>query len=216
LKSTLRDVVETLVLTAVIFLLVRAVVQNFKVEGKSMEPTLHNGQYLVINKASYWHLDRDLLSYIVPGAQAASDSSRGDSAAWVFGEPQRGDIVVFRFPRDPSRDFIKRVIAVPGDTVEIRQGRVYVNAQFVDEAYINEAGNYTSPAQKIQPGEYFVLGDNRNNSSDSHVWGTVPRDNIIGKAWLSYWPLDELGLVSKAPTPTPAARPVTAGAGAKP
>src|SRR5918912_4425670 len=98
LKSTVRDVVETLILTAVIFLLVRAVVQNFKVEGRSMEPTLHNGQYLVINKAAYWHLDRDLLSYIVPGAQAASDSARGgDSAAWVFGEPQRGDIVVFRF-----------------------------------------------------------------------------------------------------------------------
>jgi signal peptidase I len=212
LKSTLRDVVETLVLTAVIFLLVRAVVQNFKVEGKSMEPTLHNGQYLVISKASYWHLDRDLLSYIVPGAQAASDSSRGSGgAAWLFGEPQRGDIVVFRFPRDPSRDFIKRVIAVPGDTVEIRQGRVFVNGQFIDEAYINEAGNYTSATQKIQPGEYFVLGDNRNNSSDSHVWGTVPRDNIIGKAWLSYWPLDELGLVSKA-EPTPSARPLTAGA----
>jgi signal peptidase I len=210
LKSTLRDIVETLVLTAVIFLLVRAVVQNFKVEGKSMEPTLHNGQYLVINKASYWHLDRDLLSYIVPGAQAASDSSRRDGPAWAFGEPQRGDIVVFRFPRDPSRDFIKRVIAVPGDTVEIRQGRVFVNSQFLDEAYINEAGNYTSPAQKIQPGEYFVLGDNRNNSSDSHVWGTVPRDNIIGKAWISYWPLDELGLVSKAPTPAPS--PATTGA----
>jgi signal peptidase I len=210
-KSTLRDIAETLVLTAVIFLLVRAVVQNFKVEGKSMEPTLHNGQYLVINKASYWHLDRDLLSYIVPGAQAASDSTRGSDSAWVFGEPSRGDIIVFRFPRDPSRDFIKRVIAVPGDTVEIKQGRVFVNGQFVDEAYINEVGNYTSAAQKIQPGEYFVLGDNRNNSSDSHVWGTVPRDNIIGKAWLSYWPLDELGLVSKT-QPAAAARPATAAA----
>jgi signal peptidase I len=211
-KSTVRDIVETLVLTAVIFLLVRAVVQNFKVEGKSMEPTLHNGQYLVINKASYWHLDRDLLSYIVPGAQAADATARGsDGAAWIFGEPQRGDIVVFRFPRDPSRDFIKRVIATPGDTVEIRQGRVFVNGQFVDEAYINEVGNYTSPPQKIQPNEYFVLGDNRNNSSDSHVWGTVPRDNIIGKAWLSYWPLDELGVVTKT-QPAPAAQPVTAGA----
>ena len=212
MKSTLRDIVETLVLTAVIFLLVRAVVQNFKVEGKSMEPSLHNGQYLVINKAAYWHLDRDLLSYVVPGAQAASDSTRRSDSAWVFGEPSRGDIIVFRFPRDPSRDFIKRVIAVPGDTVEIRQGRVFVNGQFVDEAYINEVGNYTSPPQRIVPGEYFVLGDNRNNSSDSHVWGTVPRDNIIGKAWVSYWPLDELGLVAKSEPPAAAARPVTAGA----
>ena len=212
MKSTVRDIVETLVLTAVIFLLVRAVVQNFKVEGKSMEPTLHNGQYLVINKASYWHLDRDLLSYIVPGAQAADATARGsEGSAWIFGEPNRGDIIVFRFPRDPSRDFIKRVIATPGDTVEIRQGRVFVNGQFVDEAYINEVGNYTSPPQKIQPNEYFVLGDNRNNSSDSHVWGTVPRDNIIGKAWLSYWQLDELGVDTKQ-QPAPAAQPVTAGA----
>ena len=212
MKSTARDIVETLVLTAVIFLLVRAVVQNFKVEGKSMEPTLHNGQYLVINKAAYWHLDPDLLNYVTP-AQAATDTPRRqDKATYLFGEPQRGDIIVFRFPRDPSRDFIKRVIAVPGDTVEIRQGRVYVNGTFVDEAYINEVGNYTSGPQKIQPGEYFVLGDNRNNSSDSHVWGTVPRDNIIGRAWLSYWPLDELGIVAKKEPSGAAASPVPAGA----
>jgi signal peptidase I len=210
-KSTVRDVVETLVLTAVIFLLVRSVVQNFKVEGKSMEPTLHNGQYLVINKAAYWHVDRDLLSY-VGSAQAASDTAHPqDTASYLFGEPQRGDIIVFRFPRDPSRDFIKRVIAVPGDTVEIRQGRVYVNGQFVDETYISEVGNYSGAGRKMEPGEYFVLGDNRNNSSDSHVWGPVPRDNIIGKAWVSYWPLDDLGVLAKPgtsssaqPAPTPA------------
>lgn len=202
MKSTVRDIVETLVLTAVIFLLVRAVVQNFKVEGRSMEPTLRNGQYLVINKAAYWHLDRDLLSYVTP-AQAANDAAR--SAAdelLVVGEPQRGDIVVFRFPRDPTRDFIKRVIALPGDTVEVRQGKVYVNGQFVDEAYINEIANYSWPARKMDAGEYFVLGDNRNNSSDSHVWGPVPRDNIIGKAWISYWPIDQLGFLVQASNPS--------------
>jgi signal peptidase I len=195
LKSTIRDVVETLVLTAVIFLLVRAVVQNFKVEGRSMEPTLHNGQYLVINKAVYWHLDADLVDKVLPGA--VTDSARRDGAVFLFGEPTRGDIVVFRYPRDPSRDFIKRVIALPGDTVEIRQGKVYVNSDYVDEAYINETANYSWSPHRMSEGEYFVLGDNRNNSSDSHVWGPVPRDNIIGKAWVSYWPVDQLGLLSK-------------------
>src|SRR5206468_9198942 len=102
-------------------------------------------------------------------------------------------------------------IAIPGDTVEIRQGRVYVNGVLVDEFYINEIPNYSTPSERMRPGQYFVLGDNRNNSSDSHVWGPVPRDNIIGKAWLSYWPVDQLGLVSKT-EPTPTARPVTAGA----
>lgn len=211
MKSTVRDVLETLVLTLVIFLLVRAVVQNFKVEGKSMEPTLHNGQYLVINKAAYWHVDRELLNFITPAQASSADAAlRGDRAIYLFSEPKRGDIVVFRFPRNPSRDFIKRVIGVPGDQVEIRQGKVFVNGAFVDEAYINETGNYTSPARKMQEGEYFVLGDNRNNSSDSIAWGPVPRENIIGKAWVSYWPLDQLGVVTGAPQPPPAGAAIPA------
>jgi signal peptidase I len=205
LKSTIRDVVETLVLTLVIFLLVRAVVQNFKVEGRSMEPTLHHGQYLVINKALYWHLDADVASTILP--RIFGEAPPASQAVFVFGEPQRGDIVVFRFPRDPSRDFIKRVIAVPGETVEIRNGRVYVNGQLIDEWYINETGNYSWGPRKMPPGEYFVLGDNRNNSSDSHVWGPVPRDNIIGKAWISYWPVDQFGFLSDSALAGAIARP---------
>lgn len=194
MKSTVRDVVETLVLTIVIFLLVRSVVQNFKVEGRSMEPTLHNGQYLVINKATYWHLDNELISTIFPGALAANADR--SSALFLFSEPKRGDIIVFRYPRDPSRDFIKRIIAVPGEQVEIRQGKVYVNGLLIDEVYINESANYSWGPQRVGPGTYFVLGDNRNNSSDSHVWGPVPRENIIGRAWLSYWPVDQLGFLS--------------------
>lgn len=204
MKSTVRDVVETLILTAVIFLLVRAVVQNFKVEGRSMEPTLRNGQYLLINKAVYWHLNGELIGRIFP--TAIPDPTLKDGAVYLFGEPQRGDIVVFRFPRDPSRDFIKRIIATPGDTVDIRQGRVYVNNTLVDEFYINEVPNYSMPPERMSPGRYFVLGDNRNNSSDSHVWGPVPRDNIIGKAWLSYWPVDQLGFLSQTATAGAAAR----------
>ncbi len=193
MKSTVRDVVETLILTVVIFLVVRAVVQNFKVEGRSMEPTLRNGQYLVINKAAYWHLGADMANKVFPGVMPGANAN---DAVFMFSEPHQSDIIVFRYPKDPTRDFIKRIIAVPGESVEIRQGKVYVNGKFIDEAYIDEVGNYSWGPRKMDPGEYFVLGDNRNNSSDSHVWGPVPRDNIIGRAWISYWPIDQLGFLT--------------------
>ncbi len=194
MKAAVRDILETLILTLFIFLLVRSVVQNFKVEGRSMEPTLHNGQYLLINKATYWRLDSRLLERLTPGAEASAGNGAAPSH-YLFGPPQRGDIIVFRYPKEPSRDFIKRVIAVPGDVVEIRSGVVYVNGQALKEEYTAAAPNYLMAPESVPPGNYFVLGDNRNNSSDSHVWGLVPEGNIIGKAWLSYWPPDEWGAI---------------------
>lgn len=169
--ALLREVAETLILTVLIFVLVRGVlVQNFKIEGFSMEPTLHEGQYLIVNKFIY---------YLQP--------------------PQRGDIIVFAFPRGPERDFIKRVIGLPGDTVEIRSGQVLVNGEPLEEPYISEPVAYSSPPVTLGPNEYFVLGDNRNNSSDSHTWGVLDRKYIIGKAWLSYWPPEEWGFVPNYP-----------------
>ena len=201
MKTAARDVLETLILTLLIFLLVRSVVQNFKVEGRSMEPTLLNGQYLLINKATYWRVEGQVLDRLAPGVEAAGGN--GDSPSrYLFGPPQRGDIIVFRYPKDPSRDFIKRVIAVPGDVVEVRNGVVYVNWQALKEDYTAAAPNYPFAAERVPPGNYFVLGDNRNNSSDSHVWGLVPEGNIIVKAWLSYWPPDKWGAIvepSEAP-----------------
>jgi signal peptidase I len=194
-KSTIRDVLETLVLTLIIFLLVRSVVQNFKVEGRSMEPTLHNGQYLLINKAIYWNYDRSLVDRVLSGQAAGPDNSE---PVYLFRPPERGEIVVFRFPRDPSRDFIKRVIAIPGDIVEIRSGQVFVNGGSLSEGYIhvNDPASYSVPPQRVEPGHFYVLGDNRNNSSDSHVWGQVPADHIIGRAWITYWPIDQLGTIT--------------------
>jgi signal peptidase I len=194
MKTAVRDVVETLVLTLLIFLIVRSVVQNFKVDGRSMEPTLHTGQYLLIDKASFWRIDSQLASKLMPGAEAAGDATETKSH-YFFGGPARGDIIVFQYPKEPSRDFIKRVIALPGDTVEIRDSRVYVNGQALREDYTAAAPNYQVPAEKVPAGNYFVLGDNRNNSSDSHIWGLVPEENIIGRAWLSYWPPEEAGVV---------------------
>ena len=157
--AILREVVETVVLTLIIFFLIRTVVQNFRIEGTSMEPNLHDGQYLVINKIVY-----------------------------RLHPPQRGDIIVFRFPRDPQRDFIKRVIGLPDESVEVRAGRVFINGTALDEPYSPAMSTYSWGPKTLGEDEYFVLGDNRSNSSDSHNWGMLPRENIIGKAWLSYWP----------------------------
>jgi signal peptidase I len=189
-RNVVKDIAETLLLALIIYLGVRAGVQNFKVEGSSMEPSLHNGQYLLVNKMAYAAVDLDGVAEAVPPLQSWKGSQ-----FFPFGLPQRGDIVVFRFPRDPSRDFIKRVVAVPGETVEVRAGVVFVNNKKLTEPYILDSPTYSKEPTVVPPGEYFVLGDNRNNSSDSHVWGPVPVTEIVGKAWVTYWPMKDWGFI---------------------
>jgi signal peptidase I len=192
-----REVLETLALTALIFALVSSALQTFKVDGRSMEPTLHNGQHLIVSKAVYWQIDPTSISQL---AGLPGDVMNRGAAVPVFGQPKRGDIIVFKFPRDLSRPFIKRIIAVPGETVEIRDGRVLINGEQLEESYLIDAPRYSAPAETVPPGSYFVLGDNRNNSSDSHVWGMVPQENILGKAWVRYWPFSEMSAnLSEAP-----------------
>lgn len=190
-KAVVREIAETLLLALFIFLTVRGVVQNFKVEGSSMEPTLHHGQYLLVNKAAYAGMD---VSF--PAQLLAMLPEGSDTVLRPFGAPNRGDIVVFRYPRDPSRDFIKRVVALPGEKVEVRSGIVYVNDQRLEEPYVLENPTYSREASEVPEDNFFVLGDNRNNSSDSHVWGPVPFDNIIGRAWLTYWPWQDWGVLT--------------------
>ncbi len=189
-RSLLKDIAETLVLALIIYGAVRAGIQNFKVEGTSMEPSLHNGQYLLVNKLSFASVGLDGIAGIVPGL-----SSLKGSLLFPFGQPQRGDVVVFRFPRDPARDFIKRVVALPGETVEVKAGTVYVNGKKLDEPYVLDSPTYSKEPTVVPHGEYYVLGDNRNNSSDSHVWGPVPIDEMIGKAWVTYWPMKDWGFI---------------------
>src|SRR5579885_1948982 len=154
-RAVLWEILQTIFLTLLIFMAVRAVVQNFKVEGASMEPTLHSGQYLLINKIGYAHLEgTPAYAFVHPdGTQGGSDPG------YLFGGPQRGDIIVFRAPVQPDKDFIKRVIGVPGDTVEVRGGQVYVNGNPIDEPYIRDRAPYVSPRQVVPPGHYFVLGE---------------------------------------------------------
>jgi signal peptidase I len=172
-RPFLRDLVESLVLALLIYLVINALTGRFYVRGSSMEPTLHNGQYLVVSKISY-----------------------------RFSEPQRGDIVVFVSPNGAGEDYIKRIIGLPGERVEIRDGAVWINGYRLDEPYLNSGIPYTG-AWSLGPDEYFVLGDNRANSSDSHAWGPLPRRNIIGKAWLCYWPPQYWGLVAHHSFPSP-------------
>ena len=186
------ELLQTIVLTLAIFLGVRSVVQNFRVEGASMEPTLETGQYLLISKASYFHIDGTFLDKFLP-------TTHQGSADYLFGGPERGDIVVFKAPTQPDKDFIKRIIGLPGDTVLIRNGTVYVNGQALNEPYLHFPATYTYPfdgqPKQIPDGYYFVLGDNRPNSSDSHLGWNVPVENLVGRAWVSYWPPTDWGLM---------------------
>jgi signal peptidase I len=191
-RSLVWEIVQTVLLTIVIFLAVRSVVQNFRVEGASMDPTLHTGQYLLINKVLYARTDGTVLDRFV------SDTTPNDGVNFVFGGPQRGEIIVFRSPGQADKDFIKRVIGLPGETVRIVNGQVFLNGRPIEEPYVKHRASYDLEQKTVPPGAYFVLGDNRPNSSDSHLGWFVPADNIIGKAWVSYWPPTDWGVMSAA------------------
>ena len=194
----LRELVETLVLTLLIFFAVRTVVQSFRVDGPSMQPTLHTNQLVMVNKAVYWRADSGSL----PAVAATSERS-GFGDEFYFHPPNRGDVIVFRAPLDPTRDYIKRVIGLPGDLIEIRDGKVFVNGKQGPETYISpnvftETNGVTGNRMRVPEDSLFVLGDNRPQSSDSRDWGVVPLDNVVGKAMLVYWPLDEIGGLPQA------------------
>jgi signal peptidase I len=165
----LVDILETLVLSVVLFVSINMISARIRVDGASMEPTLVSGEYVIVNRIGY-----------------------------RLGSPQRGDIIVFHFPRDPKEEYIKRVIGLPGDDIEVKNNAVYVNGQRLDESYLKVTTNYIG-TWRVPTGQLFVLGDNRNNSSDSHDWGTVPMDYVVGKAVLVYWPPPAWGLIDHVP-----------------
>ena len=165
-KMKLRDIIIVLAIAASIFLLTRLVIQNFVVDGNSMEPNMSSGQWVLVNKLAY-----------------------------KVGDPARGDVVVFNSP-SPSGPpvLIKRIIGLPGETVKIEGGKVYINDKLLTESYIS----VTTTTTKYNPctlgdNEYFVMGDNRHNSSDSRSWGKLDRSMMIGKTWLRIWPFSAWG-----------------------
>lgn len=190
MASIVREFIEAILLALVVFVAIQISVQNFKVEGSSMQPTLEGGQYLLVNKLVYFKIDPERLSRSIPFWKVDNSDER-----FAVHPPKSGEVIVFRFPRDPSRDFVKRVIGVPGDWVEIRRGIVYVNSRSLDEPYIT-AYDYQDMHQVfLDEKEYFVLGDNRSGSNDSRNWGPVPEDLILGKVWIVYWPLSNWTLL---------------------
>lgn len=167
-KQFLFDLVETLLLALVLYAGINALSARVRVDGFSMNPTLQDGEYVLVSKLAY-----------------------------RLGEPQRGDIIVFRYPGQPPQDLIKRLIGLPGDVVEVKDGRVFVNGKQLIEPYIAASPLYDGQ-WRVADGYLFVLGDNRNDSSDSHSWGLLPRENVIGKAIVIYWPPSDWNVIDHA------------------
>jgi signal peptidase I len=161
-----REIVEILALTILIFLVVRFVAQSYYVKGISMQPGLVNGQYVMVNKVTY-----------------------------LFHGPERGDVIIFHYPKDVSQDFIKRVIGLPGDTITTDRDHVTVDGKILNETYVSVPYNLEGKTWKVPAGQYFVMGDNRPQSDDSRLWGFVPKDYIIGKAIVAFWPLNNFHFI---------------------
>lgn len=174
LGGYLIELFETLVIFGAIFAFIYLFIAQFhKVQGSSMVPTFHTGDYLITEKVGY-----------------------------KFKNPQRGDIIVLKNPRDESQDFIKRIIALPGDTIQIKDNNVYLNGQTLQESYLpagtpTRSGTFLTEGSAITVGsnQYFAFGDNRKNSSDSRDWGPVTKEEIVGKAFFRYWPPQVIGLL---------------------
>lgn len=163
-KPMLRELLETVISAGIIaFIIITFIGQVTVVRGASMEPTLHDRERLIANKISY-----------------------------RFESPERNEIIIFKPPIGIKRNYIKRIIGISGDKIEIVDGKIYVNDQALEEPYVKYRSYEDMPPTIIPADSFFVLGDNRPNSSDSRYWGFVPRKNVVGKAWVVFWPLNKI------------------------
>jgi signal peptidase I len=167
----IRELIETIAFTLLIFLVIRFAAQSFRVDGESMEPGFHTDEYVLVDKVTY-----------------------------LFHAPERGDIIVFHYPLDTTRDFIKRVIGVPGDVVSTTSSSVIVDGQTLHEPYISVPFNFASDKWKLGPNQFFVMGDNRNNSLDSRSWGLLDKSYIVGKVEAVYWPVTNWEFINTFPS----------------
>lgn len=176
ISSFLLDIIQTVVVALSVFVIIYLFLfQPHQVKGSSMDPSFIDAEYLLTDKITY-----------------------------RFREPKRGEVVIFTAPMNQDYEYIKRIIALPGETIKIEGGNIFINGEKLEESYLPPqratlTGGFLREGQSlIMPeGRYFVIGDNRNHSSDSREWGTVPLESIIGRAWFRYWPLSRLGLVNK-------------------
>ncbi|NLF74737.1 MAG: signal peptidase I [Chloroflexi bacterium] len=192
-RSFMRELIETVLLIAAIYAFVNLATARFVVDGHSMLPNFDTDQFIIVSRLSY-----------------------------ILGEPGRGDVVVFHYPQQPDRDFIKRIIGLPGETVTILEGRVYIDGKLIEEPYIENfcRGKSCDGEWVVGDDQYFVLGDNRSASKDSQDFGPVDRKYIVGRAFVRYWPPSDWGMVkhwsygnngsplpTMTPTPTPHPNP---------
>ena len=170
--SATRELIDIVILVVAIYALVNLATVRFIVHGPSMQPNFHDNEYLIVSRLSY-----------------------------TLGEPERGDIVVFHYPGNIIEDYIKRVIALPGDTVEIQDNHIYVNGEVLTEGYLNEPclpnRCRDQALRELGPDEYWVMGDNRNHSRDSREFGPILRDTIVGEVLFRYWPPSDWGVVNR-------------------
>lgn len=165
--SFLLETIQTVVMAVALYFLIDSVVARVRVENISMEPTLQSGEFILVNKLAY-----------------------------RLGEFRYGDIIVFHYPPNPREDYIKRIIGIGGDEIKVGNGKVYVNGQPLVEPYISAPPQYEG-TWKVPKDFLFVLGDNRNQSSDSHSWGFVPDNYVVGRALVIYWPFNQLKVLNQ-------------------
>lgn len=188
MKKGLREIIQIVILAVIIFVVLQATLQTYDIKLRSMEPSLTDGERVLVNKAVYFHLGGGWGKLIFFG------NKEGDTT-YMFHQPHRGEIIIFYPPNGSEIAYVKRIIGVPGDIVEIRDGKVYLNESPtpLNEPYVKHPSYEDMRAVVVPPGHYFVMGDNRSNSADSRTGWTVPYQNIIGKASLTIWPLGEFG-----------------------
>lgn len=196
-KKSLAQLAQTALLVTLVLVLARTLVTPFEVDGASMMPTLHNRERVLVNRSVYFHFDLNRILSLVPGIEL-----REERVVYPFHMPERGDVVVLNPPVPSRQPYIKRVIGLPGETITFQDGYVVIDGQVLDEPYLPGPitkcnavpGCYTGV---IPEGHVYVLGDNRDNSFDSRVFGPVKIDDVIGKAWFTNWPPSEIGFLPR-------------------
>ena len=193
MRYIIEETIQTILIALLLFIAVEVTIQNFRVEGSSMDPTLESGQYLIVNKIIYASFELNDVAPYVPFVHASDGAA--DRTLFAFHSPVHGEVAIFHYPHNPDRDFVKRVIGLPGDTVEIKRGDVYRNGILVEEPYVTQNSSRSYDPVTVTSGHYYVLGDNRRASNDSRDWGLVPAEHLVGRAMFGYWPPQNFGII---------------------
>ena len=191
IRHHFRELLEAALVFLVVFVALHLSIQNFRIDGTSMHPTFVNEQHIIVSKLSYLRLNTEALGSLSPFGDRPDETP----SLLASSGPAYGDMIAFDYPRDPSRGFVKRVIGLPGDTIEVDRGQVIRNGEALDEPYVVNSDQRSREAVKVPERSYYVLGDNRPVSNDSRAWGFVTEDDIIGRAWLSYWPSNRIRVI---------------------